>query len=559
MVQKTDFFAEIINSKKEITQNSWIKTDPDIPGDKENPSGLLKDVEKQIIALLMGGSYTQCMEFIDSLPVHVFTNLPSLLVYKATAMLFSEFPRQSILEVLSEAENCPRSDTIEGPITAILALLESYTGDPETGIRLSSKALLLIERQNLFFKNLMEHNLGVAYTLKNDLQNANLWFEKLLLSSIQLQDFSGILASYYYITHIRKVQGRFYDASVIYKKALEFIQDNNLDYLPHAIKIRTGYGHLLLQWHRIDEAKYYLNKAIQLAKQTDILYAHTAYQYLSEAFIRENDFNNALAVIHECHQNKLGIGDLYEHIHHQHFLAMEARIQLETGGIEQAYDWLLAMGYDQLSADDLRSNFREQMGFFIPIAARIFIAKGMPEKAILLLEAVIPKFIQQGANSYLIRSLNAQAAAYCAIGEPDKAIVNVIKAVKLGQCEKNLGDFIFIGRQLMPVLYEIMYSGLATEYCSHLLSILSSMQPENISKSQGINPLSPREMDVLALIARGLTNQEVAKVLFLSTNTIKSHSIKIYRKLQVNNRNQAVSKARLLGILPNNLATTLRN
>ena len=57
-------------------------------------------------------------------------------------------------------------------------------------------------------------------------------------------------------------------------------------------------------------------------------------------------------------------------------------------------------------------------------------------------------------------------------------------------------------------------------------------------------------MDVLKLISEGLTNQEIAQRLYLSTNTIKSHSIKIYRKLNVNNRNQAVSKARLLGILP---------
>jgi len=559
MVQKVDFFSETISLENEITQNNWINTNPAIPGGKENSSGMLKNVEKQAVTLLMGGCYTQCMEFIDLLPVHVLTDLPSLFVYRATAMLFSEFPRQSILKVLSEAENCPKFKSVEGPITAILALLESYTGDPENGIRLSLKALSLIERQNIFFVNLVERNLGVAYTLKNDLKNANQWFEKLLLSSVQLKDSSGILASYYYLSHIRKVQGRFYDASVIYKKALGFIQDNNLESLPHAIKIRTGYGHLLLQWHQIDEAKCYLNQAIHLAKQTDILYAHTAYQYLSEAFLRENDIKNAFAVIYACHKNKLGIGDLYERIHHQHFLAMEARIHLETGGIEQAYDWLLTTGYDQLSADDLRRNFREEMGFFIPIAARIFIAKGMPEKAIQLLDAVIPIFIQQGATSYLIRALNAQAAAYLAIEEHQKASFNVIKAVKLGHTEKNLGDFIIIGRPLMPVLYKIMRSGLATEYCSQLLSILSSMQPENLSKLQGIDPLSRREMDVLSLIARGMTNQEIALTLFLSSNTIKSHSIKIYRKLQVNNRNQAVSKARLLGILPNNLVTTIRN
>jgi LuxR family maltose regulon positive regulatory protein len=65
-----------------------------------------------------------------------------------------------------------------------------------------------------------------------------------------------------------------------------------------------------------------------------------------------------------------------------------------------------------------------------------------------------------------------------------------------------------------------------------------------------MDPLSPREMDVLSLISKGMSNQEIANALFLSKNTIKSHNINIYRKLNVNNRNQAVCKAQLLGILP---------
>jgi NarL family two-component system response regulator LiaR len=61
--------------------------------------------------------------------------------------------------------------------------------------------------------------------------------------------------------------------------------------------------------------------------------------------------------------------------------------------------------------------------------------------------------------------------------------------------------------------------------------------------------LSPRELEVLALISQGLSNQEIADRLFLSLNTVKTHSSNIFLKLDVKRRTQAVSKAREMGIL----------
>ncbi len=61
--------------------------------------------------------------------------------------------------------------------------------------------------------------------------------------------------------------------------------------------------------------------------------------------------------------------------------------------------------------------------------------------------------------------------------------------------------------------------------------------------------LSAREMEVLVRLAEGATNREIAEVLFLSPNTIKSHVANIYRKLEVSRRPQAVTRARELGIL----------
>jgi LuxR family maltose regulon positive regulatory protein len=65
-----------------------------------------------------------------------------------------------------------------------------------------------------------------------------------------------------------------------------------------------------------------------------------------------------------------------------------------------------------------------------------------------------------------------------------------------------------------------------------------------------IEPLSKRELEVLQLIAAGLSNREIARELVLSLNTVKGHTRQIYGKLDVNSRTQANAKARALGILP---------
>ena len=62
--------------------------------------------------------------------------------------------------------------------------------------------------------------------------------------------------------------------------------------------------------------------------------------------------------------------------------------------------------------------------------------------------------------------------------------------------------------------------------------------------------LSSRELDVLQLMAQGLSNQEIAERLFVSLNTIKTHSSKIFEKMEVKRRTQAVEMAQRLGIIP---------
>ena len=62
--------------------------------------------------------------------------------------------------------------------------------------------------------------------------------------------------------------------------------------------------------------------------------------------------------------------------------------------------------------------------------------------------------------------------------------------------------------------------------------------------------LTPREHEILGLIAQGLSNREIAEKLFVSENTIKTHSSRIFEKLQVSRRVQAVQKGKELGLIP---------
>ncbi|MCP4401831.1 MAG: response regulator transcription factor [bacterium] len=65
-----------------------------------------------------------------------------------------------------------------------------------------------------------------------------------------------------------------------------------------------------------------------------------------------------------------------------------------------------------------------------------------------------------------------------------------------------------------------------------------------------LDPLTRREIEILEFLARRLSNREIAEKLFISPGTAKLHTIKIYRKLDVHSRREAVAKAGEIGLLP---------
>ncbi len=65
-----------------------------------------------------------------------------------------------------------------------------------------------------------------------------------------------------------------------------------------------------------------------------------------------------------------------------------------------------------------------------------------------------------------------------------------------------------------------------------------------------VEPLSPREVEILQLVAEGLSNREIGERLYLALDTVKGHNRRIFEKLQVQRRTEAIAKARALNLLP---------
>ena len=107
------------------------------------------------------------------------------------------------------------------------------------------------------------------------------------------------------------------------------------------------------------------------------------------------------------------------------------------------------------------------------------------------------------------------------------------------------------------VLDDACSRGVHPDYVRQLLAALPIDGPDEDAAPRtpaaGIRlaePLSARELEVLDVIAAGLTNQQIAARLYLSVHTVKSHARNIYAKLGVSSRTQAIAKGRALGLLP---------
>lgn len=243
--------------------------------------------------------------------------------------------------------------------------------------------------------------------------------------------------------------------------------------------------------------------------------------------------------------------------------AARALLALLQGRTSEALAWAENQAQPPLLVPRV-TNMREA-----PIVLAKALVSDNSNKSIERAAALLPGLLETArtAHAHFVTAelLALQAKLSLNQGDPEAALAHLAEAVSLVRSAQPLRLFADLGlensRSLIPLFEELNRRQLAPEYLPRLLEGLTSLNaPHTATSAQGLSaPLSspqlvealtPRENEILLLMAQGMSNREIGDHLFLSAKTVENYSLTLYAKLAVKSRGQAVAKAREVGLLP---------
>ncbi len=257
--------------------------------------------------------------------------------------------------------------------------------------------------------------------------------------------------------------------------------------------------------------------------------------------------------------------------------ATAVRLALQRGDLSGAHRWWKQSRLRDFQPDVSVENYPYHVFEYLLLTqARYDLAVGqntgdrqLLNQTLERLQALLPKTEQFTRVTSQIEILVLRAMVEYALGEGDQAVRTLLRALALGEAEDYRRTYLDEGQVMAELLArcldEQQQSGAYYPSLQYIESLLEACTREvGISvptvKSGGgaatnmqddfTISLSARELEVLALIAAGKSNDEIAAQLYLALNTVKRHASNIYDKLEVKKRTEAVAKARQLGLIP---------
>lgn len=483
------------------------------------------------VMMLRRGELMTLLGWLKALPDEVVYERPQLCRdYGWALMLTGQL--DAAAPYLDYAERASQgNDERLGQAMVAQAYLARTRGDYPRAIALSKQALELVAEDDILHRSLVTFTLGFALLNAGHFAEA----EQALLEACEAARASGNdyarQTALGLLGAIQKNQGRLRRAAEFCQQALQEARGS-----PTAAQVQVFLASILYEWNDLDAASDQLTQAFNasqsignLAIQPDI--------YRIKAYIKQarGDSASARDVLTELHQL---IQNLDSPLARAMVAALHADIALAQGDIPSASHWAQQMteGVDPAALG-------VQYGL---MQARLLLAQGKQVEAGKMLAGMYDSVSQTGLASSVIevRALQALAA-----DTPSDAIHFLQSALKMAQPEGFIRTFVDKGEP-MKLLLERLKSegGELKEYILMILSAFGETGKASISQPL-VEPMSERELEILRLLADGLSNREIAEKLVISVGTAKSHVHHILEKVGGNSRAQAVAKARELGLL----------
>ena len=488
-------------------------------------------VEGKGMPLYFRGAVAPVLNWLDSLPTPMLDARPSLLLgHGQTTGVEAKLQAAEATLQGSEADDTTRN--LLGQIAAARATLAFTRYQVELMLAQSHRALEYLDPNNLAFRASVHWTLGIAYGLQGDRAGAR----RALTSAISLSQASGnsiinLLATIG-LGNVQEADNQLSLAAETYQRVLEFAGDQPLQMLYEA---HLGLARICYEWNDLDAALAHGQQCLHLARQYDRAIDRFVLceVVLARLKLAQGDVAGAAALLTEAshsarqHDFVYSIPDV---------AAAQVLLLLRQGNLAAAAH--LAQTH-QLP--------RSQ--------ARVHLAQGNPSAALAVLSPWRRQVEAKGWQDERLKVMVLQAVALQAHGEKDQAVQVLCDALALSEPAGFIRLFVDEGHPMAQLLSQAAALGMMPDYTGKLLAACEAEEHKGEDTASRpaaqrmFEPLSPRELEVLHLIAAGRSDQEISERLFLALSTVKGHNRKIFGKLQVQRRTEAVARARALGLL----------
>ena len=300
---------------------------------------------------------------------------------------------------------------------------------------------------------------------------------------------------------------------------------------------------ILREWNQLDAARELGQKVLQ---RDEPLLLSMGLPVLARVHLSRGELDAAAEIFQ--HVERVGERLRNPYWYALHSINTHVRIWIARGELERAARWAESVQHEQRHPAPLVRELEDMA------LVRVVLAQHKTDEALMRLVPLLESATKQERWGHVIELQLLAALASQMRNDEQAALTRLSEAVRLAEPEGYIRSFVDEGASIRTLLSNLRGQQRkrgSTQYLDRVLAAFSPQTGADHRAAQHVlpEPLSVRELEVLRLLARGASNQEIAEELVITLDTVKRHVSNILSKLGASNRTQAVMRARELGLL----------